>query len=100
MATKRAVILHPSDTVANVVEAVEPGDIVEARVGTQVTSLAAVESVPFGFKIALVDTAQGNDVRKYGEVIGKASRPIARGQLVHIHNLEGARGRGDLQPKG
>jgi altronate dehydratase small subunit len=99
MATKRAVILHATDTVASVVEQVEPGDTVEARIGSQVTPIQAAEAIPFGFKLALVDVTKGGDVRKYGEVIGKASQPISAGQLVHVHNLEGARGRGDLQAR-
>jgi altronate dehydratase small subunit len=99
MATKRAVILHVTDTVANVVETVEPGDTVDARIGSTVTSIQAVEGIPFGFKISLADVPRGGDVRKYGEVIGRASQPIRVGQLVHVHNLEGARGRGDLQAR-
>jgi altronate dehydratase small subunit len=39
-------------------------------------------------------------VRKYGEMIGKASAAIAKGALVHIHNLEGTRARGDLERSG
>jgi altronate dehydratase small subunit len=99
MATKRAVILHTVDTVANVVEPVESGDTVDARIGSNVTSIQAVEGIPFGFKVALADVPQGGDVRKYGEVIGRASQPICVGQLVHVHNLEGARGRGDLRAR-
>ena len=37
---------------------------------------------------------------KYGESIGVASSDIQEGQLVHVHNLEGARGRGDLVGEG
>jgi altronate dehydratase small subunit len=39
-------------------------------------------------------------VLKYGESIGVASSDIQMGQLVHVHNLEGARGRGDLAEEG
>ena len=58
--------------------------------------LIAVDAIPFGFKIALADIDGGESVLKYGEVIGYASRPIRRGELVHVHNLDGGRGRGDL----
>jgi altronate dehydratase small subunit len=34
-------------------------------------------------------------VRKYAEVIGLATEKIARGQHVHVHNVEGLKGRGD-----
>ena len=41
--------------------------------------------------------AAGEPVLKYGEVIGLASQDIAPGQWVHVHNVESARARGDLQ---
>ena len=34
---------------------------------------------------------------KYAHVIGKASKDISVGELVHVHNIEGNRGRGDLE---
>jgi altronate dehydratase small subunit len=37
----------------------------------------------------------GDDIMKYGEVIGAAVRSIRAGEHVHVHNLEGKRGRGD-----
>lgn len=52
--------------------------------------------VPYGHKIALQEIAQGEHIIKYGEVIGAASRPIHKGDYVHIHNLDALRGRGDL----
>ena len=39
----------------------------------------------------------GDNVLKYGEVIGKASRAISPGDWVHIHNVESARARGDIE---
>jgi altronate dehydratase small subunit len=96
MAGKRALIIDAKDTVATALEDIAPGDKVDAMLGRKATTLEAKEKIPFGFKIALTDTAKGDAVVKYGEVIGKASQPIKRGQLVHVHNLEGARGRGDL----
>ncbi|MBO0802880.1 MAG: altronate dehydratase [Nocardiopsaceae bacterium] len=43
--------------------------------------------VPRGHKVALRDVAEGAPVRKYGQVIGAASAPIAAGDHVHVHNL-------------
>ena len=99
MAPKRALIISPGDSVANVLEDVAAGEEVAARLGSETVLVRAVEPIPFGFKVALHDVAQGEPVYKYGEIIGKASLPIARGALVHVHNLEGARGRGDLQAR-
>jgi len=97
MAAKRALIMHPKDNVATTVEEIQPGDQVRVAGAGEVRSLAATEAIPFGFKIALEEIPQGAIIRKYGETIGKAGRPITRGALVHIHNLEGTRARGDLQ---
>jgi altronate dehydratase small subunit len=33
---------------------------------------------------------------KYGEIIGKATTDIKPGQHVHVHNVAGTRGRGDV----
>ena len=59
--------------------------------------VTALDAVPFGFKIAVSPMKKGSLVIKYGLPIGVASRDIAPGSLVHIHNIEGARGRGDLK---
>lgn len=51
----------------------------------------AVQSIPLGHKIALVDAPKGERVIKYDESIGIASRPIKKGQHVHTHNLKTAK---------
>ena len=97
MPEKRALIMHPEDNVATTLEETLPGDEVRISPGGGMRTLTAIEAIPFGFKIALDEIPQGAIIRKYGETIGKAGRPIARGALVHIHNLEGTRARGDLE---
>ncbi len=60
-----------------------------------VTSHTVGEDIPFGHKIAIAPIARGERVMKYGEAIGIASKDIAPGEYVHVHNVESARGRGD-----
>ena len=55
------------------------------------------EDIPFGFKVAIKDIQKGDEIIKFGEAIGVASVAITKGELVHIHNIEGLRGRGDLE---
>jgi len=43
--------------------------------------------IPPGHKVATTDIAQGAPVRRYGQIIGVATQPIAAGQHVHTHNL-------------
>lgn len=44
--------------------------------------LRLVEQIPQGHKVALADIAQGEIIRRYGEVIGHAAADIARGSWV------------------
>lgn len=57
--------------------------------------VTALESIPYGHKIALSPIAKGSQVTKYGEEIGIASADITVGEHVHVHNIESIRGRGD-----
>ncbi|PLZ02358.1 galactonate dehydratase [Burkholderia sp. WAC0059] len=43
--------------------------------------------IPPGHKLAVRAIGQGEAVRRYGQIIGFASRPIAPGEHVHTHNL-------------
>ncbi len=98
--SKRALIMHPYDNVATAVEEVAAGDEVAIPlVGTTLT-LQALEPIPFGFKLALQEIPRGQIIRKYGETIGTANTTIAKGALVHVHNLDGTRARGDLAKRG
>ena len=58
-------------------------------------TLVARADIPYGHKIALVPIAAGEQVIKYGLSIGSASTDIQPGDLVHVHNVESNRGRGD-----
>jgi len=100
MPGKRALIMHPSDNVATAVEEIQPGEEVTIPLGKDSLSVRAIELIPFGFKIALHEIPRGEIIRKYGDTIGRATTPIAKGAMVHIHNLEGVRARGDLERRG
>ena len=56
-------------------------------------------TVPYGHKIALAPIKKGELIIKYGEEIGIATRDIAPGEYVHVHNLDSMRGRGDWDKK-
>ncbi|MDR7400290.1 MAG: UxaA family hydrolase [Armatimonadota bacterium] len=86
----RAVRLHPDDDVAVVLEPARAGDVVGLESGTVVLR----DAVPRFHKVALRDLPEGSPVRKLGEVIGLAVRPIRTGEHVHVHNLRSARSTG------
>ena len=72
------------------------GDLLEHD-GIMIT---AANDVPVYHKIAKVFVKAGDEVYKYGEPIGTASKDIHPGEHVHVHNLESARGRGDKRQTG
>jgi altronate dehydratase small subunit len=45
-----------------------------------------IEPIKMGHKVALRAIADGAAVVKYGVTIGVATRPIAAGEWVHLHN--------------
>jgi (2R)-sulfolactate sulfo-lyase subunit alpha len=90
---RQSFLVHaPDDVVGVAVHDIEPGPAVPGRVqnGGPV-ELAVLEPVPLGHKIALRDIAEGEQVVKYGVVIGRATKAIRAGEHVHVHNVKGER---------
>ncbi|MDZ7856508.1 altronate dehydratase family protein [Sphaerotilus sp.] len=73
--------IHPSDNVVIARTQLLGGTALEGE-GVTVSGL-----VPPGHKVATRAIAAGEPVRRYGQVIGTATQPIAPGQHVHTHNL-------------
>ncbi|MEK3916915.1 UxaA family hydrolase [Paenibacillus sp. FSL H7-0331] len=97
MTAYHTVMMKPQDKVAVALTEIPAGaqlNVVCQGIEVQVELAEAIE---FGHKFAVVPIAAGEDIIKYGEVIGVAVRGIRKGEHVHVHNLEGKRGRGDLQ---
>ncbi|MCS6762706.1 MAG: altronate dehydratase family protein [Candidatus Protistobacter heckmanni] len=67
--------LHPAD------------DVVIARAQLLSGALAVRSMIPPGHKIAARDLPAGAPVRRYNQIIGFATAPIAAGSHVHLHNL-------------
>ncbi len=58
------------------------------QVGTPIGDGAVTtERIPAGHKAALRDYQPGDAVRRYGQVIGIATQPIAAGSHIHVHNI-------------
>jgi altronate hydrolase len=72
--------LHAAD---NVVVAAR-----EIPEGTVVGGVPARRAIPRGHKVAVAGIAEGEPVRKYNQIIGFATVPIAPGDHVHTHNVE------------
>jgi hypothetical protein len=87
-----ALRLKDDDDVAVALRPLAPGAAV--RFGSAAVTVDA--DIPTGHKFATRAIAAGALIRKYGQVIGRATEPIGIGAHVHVHNVEGTRGRGDL----
>ena len=79
-------LLNPADNVL-VARASAPEGTPVALGGGEVT-LARL--IPLAHKIARHDIAEGARVLKYGMPIGIATRAIAAGEHVHVHNIRSA----------
>ena len=51
-------------------------------------SLEGMDGIPAGHKFALTDIPEGEYVIKYGEIIGRATQKINKGEWVHTHNVK------------
>ena len=91
----RALVLQTRDNVATALFALDAGTRVHAHgAGSTATPVVLRETIALCHKFALQAIAQGEQVVKYGEVIGLATRNIAAGEHVHTHNLVSARAPG------
>lgn len=80
----RLLLLSPGDTVYVLRGQIEAGEtvLVEGR------TVTVPQRLGLGHKIARVSVAAGGKVVKYGAPIGSATRAIAPGDHVHLHNLK------------
>ncbi len=80
----RLLLLDPADDVFVAIRAIEAGE----RLTIGSTAVAVAERIPLGFKVAARRIAAGDKIRKYGASIGSATREIAAGDVVHVHNMK------------
>jgi len=78
------------DTVGVAVVDVKAGQTLEGRTldDNKTINAKANMDIPLGHKIALKDFKAGDDVVKYGVVIGRVVQPIKQGDHVHVHNVK------------
>ncbi|MFH5800721.1 UxaA family hydrolase [Haladaptatus sp. CMAA 1911] len=88
-----ALVMDQRDSVATALEDLETGRTLSD--GKRDVTLS--DEVPFGHKFALEPIDRGDEIFKYGAVIGRATDDVPSGTWVHTHNCESTRGRGDQQ---
>jgi altronate dehydratase small subunit len=94
-----ALVMDGRDQVATALRDMAAGEQIRYMLGGSVTMVTLLDPIPFGHKLAVMNIEAGIEVRKYGEVIGRTTAAIERGRHVHVHNIEGIRGRGDQAKK-
>jgi len=86
----RAILSHPDDNVAVATVELAPGEEIEVVADSGRTQwVVARQHIPRWHKFALECISPGNEVTRYGVVIGRATQSIGAGEHVHVHNLIG-----------
>lgn len=93
------VVIHPNDNVAVALKDLKKKQKVLVNVDGKKVMIKLLDDIPFGHKFALKDIDQGGHIIKYGEAIGRSTRPVKAGEHVHVHNIESLRGKGDWAKK-
>ncbi len=76
--------IHPSDHVAVALRDLPEGEQVSHSGG----NFSLQQLIPKGHKFALYTLAKGQDILKYGEVIGTCKSEASAGSLVNEHNMK------------
>jgi altronate hydrolase len=79
--TALTIRLHAADNVVVAREEIAAG----SRISEE--NITSRDRIPFGHKVATADVQPDAPVRKFGHVIGFASRLIRAGEHVHTHNV-------------
>lgn len=94
---KKYIILSEKDNVATSLLDIEAGESVCIKSSEGDLNIQIVDCIPYGHKFCIKEIEVYSPVIKYGQVIGVATRQIAVGEHVHVHNVVSSRGRGDLK---
>ncbi|WP_417246465.1 UxaA family hydrolase [Celeribacter sp.] len=77
----RMLTLNPQDNVAIALDDIAAGDLGMPE------GVTLLQSVTRGHKVAIAPIKAGENVLRYGQIIGQATCDIAVGEHVHVHNL-------------
>jgi len=75
--------LRPEDNVAVAARHLEAGEVIHC----DAEPIPLMTTVPMGHKVAVRAIAAGQAIRKFGQIIGFATRAVAAGEHVHVHNV-------------
>ena len=81
---RRVILLSSQDNVCVACTDLPAGDVVRI----DGTAVLLSQAIPLGHKLACCPIKAGEKLYKYGAPIGTATRGIAPGAHVHLHNLQ------------
>ena len=80
------IIINEKDNVGVALHDIKKGESI--RLPRQGQEITAATDIPYSHKVALKGFKKGDQVIKYGEVIGIASMDIEKGEWIHTHNID------------
>ncbi len=77
--------INAADNVATLLVPAKPGPVI-VRGSAGEKQIVAQEAIEHGHKIAIASIAAGENIIKFGVVIGAATCALQEGEWVHLHN--------------
>jgi len=93
---RHALAIKKEDNVATAIRDIAAGEAAVVGIDDDTLAIPVGQAIVLGHKLAVRLIKKGEDILKYGTVIGRATQDIQPGEHVHVHNVESTRGRGDL----
>ncbi|MEM0966306.1 MAG: UxaA family hydrolase [Verrucomicrobiota bacterium] len=82
----KAFVIDRRDNTATALESIRKGERILFVGDSNMKCLIAIEDIRAEHKLALRPISKDSAVVKYGMPIGHATRPIAAGEWIHLHN--------------
>jgi altronate dehydratase small subunit len=87
-----AILLNQIDNVITSIRSLKKDQVINIKVNEKIIKIRLIDDIPICHKISINEIKTGENVKKYGEVIGIAFNFINKGSHVHIHNVKSLRG--------
>ncbi len=87
-----AIVLNENDNVGTSIKNLKKNSKINLKQDNLFINFVIKEDINLCHKFALVKIKKGENILKYGEVIGVAKNCIKKGMHVHIHNIKSLRG--------
>jgi altronate dehydratase small subunit len=94
-----AIMIKEQDNVATALRDIPMDEKITVGMGDEARPFVGERVYSLWAQIFCERYSLGENILKYGEVIGRATKEIRAGTHAHFHNIESLRGRGDLSTR-